>query len=89
MKKKRESPRRALFGGLPPEILEPQMQLVGRREAVIEHCGGVLVYEEHLIKLEFGKLVLQFTGDRLSLKSMTAESVVVCGCFSEISFLEG
>ena len=30
-----------------------------------------------------------FTGDHLSLKSMTAESVVVCGCFSEISFLEG
>ena len=79
----------SLFGGLPPEILEPQMQLIGRREAVIERCGGILLYESKLIKLKFGKMVLQFAGENLTLKCMSADSVVVCGYFTEIAFLEG
>ena len=80
---------RSLLGELPPEILEPQMRLVGRQEAVVEKCSEVLIYTGELVKLRVGKYCLQITGEQLSLKALSADSLVVCGCFAQIEFLEG
>lgn len=87
-KRPRRQRRPTSPGGVPPEIVLPQMQLAGNREAVIEHCGGITSYNDTCVRLEFGKGEIEFTGVDLTLKSMTATSVVVSGYFTSIAFLD-
>ena len=74
--------------GLPVDVVEglPEIELLGNKEAVIEHCQGVLEYNDKVIRLNTGKLNLKFTGRNLQLKSMTDSSVVVEGYFTSIEF---
>lgn len=75
---------------LPMEILEGlvNLELRGNREAVVEHCEGVLEYQDNQIKIRAGKLTLVFAGRGLRLCCMTDESVVITGYFTSLSFLQ-
>ncbi len=74
---------------VPVNVLEglPQIELLGNKEAVVEHCQGVLEYDETLVRLKTGRMTLKFTGRNLLLKSMTEDSVIVEGYFTSIEFL--
>ena len=63
-----------------------QVELLGNREAAIEHCQNVLEYNDDVIRLNTGKLILKFTGRGLSLKCMSGDRVTVTGFFTSIEF---
>ncbi len=74
---------------LPFNVLEglPEIELLGNREAVIEHCQGVLEYDDKVVRINAGKLVVRITGRNLMLKYMTGDGVMVEGYFTSIAFL--
>lgn len=73
---------------LPVDVLEglPKIEMMGNKEAVIEHCQGVLEYNDQIVRVKAGKLTLKFTGRDLCLRTMTGDSVVVEGYFTSVEF---
>ncbi len=73
---------------LPVDVLEglPQIELLGNQEAVIEHCQNVLEYNDQVVRIRAGRLVLKFTGRGLRLRTMTGDSIVVEGFFTSVEF---
>ncbi len=74
---------------IPPSVIctgLAQMELSGNREAVIDGCQGILEYDDTVVKLDTGKVMVRFIGRNMQIKSMTAESIVVTGFFNAIEF---
>lgn len=94
-KRRRDAPKKSAAGmlaqlfGMPVTVAEglPEIELLGNREAIIEHYASVLEYNESVIRLNTGKLILKFTGRDLRLKCMTTDSVTVEGFFTSVEFL--
>ncbi|MVB10611.1 YabP family protein [Caprobacter fermentans] len=63
------------------------MEINGNTEAVVDGCSGVLEYDSDVVRIRTGKLVVRFTGRGLTIKCLTAESLVVTGFFTGIEFL--
>ena len=75
--------------GVPEDAFtaQPQIELSGNREAVVEGCQGILEYDECVIRLNLGKMMLRFCGRNLQLRCMAAQSVVVEGYIMSMEFL--
>ncbi|MBC8570861.1 YabP/YqfC family sporulation protein [Oscillospiraceae bacterium NSJ-54] len=75
--------------GVPEDAFSalPQIELSGNREAVVEGCQGILEYDENVIRLSLGRMMLRFCGRNLQLRCMAAESVVVEGYIMSMEFL--
>lgn len=96
MRKKQKAPERKISVPgliarsleLPVDVLEglPKIELQGNKEAVIEHCQGVLEYNDQVVRIRAGRLILKFTGRDLSLRTMTGDSIVVEGYFTSVEF---
>ena len=71
------------------DALEPQMVLHGPREAVIEQCGEIAVYDSGRVRLRFGESWLEIKGTGLVLGSMSPSGVNVRGCIGEIRLYGG
>lgn len=69
------------FGG------EAQIELAGNREAIVDGCQGILEYDENLVKINVGKMAVQFSGRNLCIRSMTQHSVIIEGYIVAIEFL--
>ncbi len=65
-----------------------RMELNGNREAVVEGCGGVLEYDETVVRVRTPGQVVRFTGRGLSIRSLTADALVVTGYITGIEFLD-
>jgi sporulation protein YqfC len=63
------------------------IELAENREAVIDGCQGVVEYDEHIIKLATGKMVVKFTGRGLQINVLTRDSAVVTGFITGIEFI--
>ncbi len=50
-------------------------------------CQGVLEYDDKVVRINAGKLVVRITGRNLMLKYMTGDGVMVEGYFTSIAFL--
>lgn len=74
---------------LPPSALVglPQIEIAGNQEAVIGGCQGILEYDENVIKLTAGRLILKFTGRNLQVRVLTHDSAIVAGTITGIEFL--
>ncbi len=62
------------------------IELNGNREAVVDGCRGVLEYDENVIKLNTGKLVVRFSGSCLMIKTLSLNQALVCGNIMTIDF---
>ena len=88
-----EAPKQSAITGaldFPPGVFGrefSQISLSGNREAVVEGCCGVLEYENALIRLSLGKMMVQFTGRGLQIKCMTGDSVIIEGYILGIEFI--
>ena len=73
---------------IPQNVLSamPAIDLMGNKEAIVEGCKGVLEYEEDIVRLNLGDMILKFTGRDLVLKCMTSEGVVVNGYILSVEF---
>ena len=66
---------------------EPKIEMLGNREMIIDGCKGVVEYEETIIKLSLGDLVLSLSGDNLLINSFDNSVAVISGQICEISFV--
>ena len=69
------------FGGV------PNLELTGNREMTVEGCKGVLEYDEDMVKLNLGKMILQVRGRDLNIIGLTDDAAVLEGYFLSIEFL--
>lgn len=66
---------------------EPIIEISGNREMIVDGCKGIVEYEETIIKLSLGDLVLSLSGDNLLIKSFDNSVAVISGQICEISFV--
>lgn len=73
-----------------PKTIIPGManiELTGNREAVIDCCGGIVQYDDDVIKLSAGKLIVCFHGNSLAIRTLTADQAVIEGEIVCVEFL--
>ena len=64
-----------------------RMEFKGNREVVLEDCRGILEYDTDVVRVRAGKLIVRFTGRGLTIKCMTADSMVVEGFITGMEFM--
>ncbi len=73
-----------------PKTVLPGManiELTGNREAIVDGCDGIVQYDDEVIKLSTGKLVVCFYGNRLTIRTLTTDQAVIEGEIISIQFL--
>jgi len=75
---------------IPPSVFPdtPQIELAGNREAVIDGCRGILEYDESNVKVSIGQTYMHFSGEKLLLRCLTGDSVIIEGKIVSITFCE-
>ncbi len=64
-----------------------QIDIEGNREAVVDGCKGVLEYNDCRIRLQTGKMIVQFTGHDLQIRSMTEKQAVIQGYITALEYI--
>jgi sporulation protein YqfC len=70
-----------IFAGL------AHLELSGNREAIIEGCKGVLEYDENLVRINTGKMIIRFLGRGLTIRNLTEDSAVIEGYITTIEYM--
>lgn len=75
---------------LPADLFSGMLhiEMSGNREAVVDGCRGILVYDENIIRLNAGRCKLQFCGRGLCIRNLTRESVIISGFITSVEFIE-
>lgn len=63
-----------------------QIELCGNREAVVDGCQGVLQYEDTVIRVSTGRLIVRFTGTDLCIRTMQQNQILICGTIVSVDF---
>lgn len=72
------------FGTLTQGIA--QIELLGNSEAVIEGCGGILKFDDQIIKLSLGKMEVQFLGSELTIQTINSERIIIHGKIMSLEY---
>lgn len=74
--------------GLPPETLSGlvRVTLTARRQATVEHHGGLVGYGEDHVELRDGPGRVRIVGSGLELRSMDRETLVVVGRIAGVEY---
>lgn len=72
-----------------PEALspEPHIEMIGNKEIAVDGCKGIVEYDENVIKLNTGSLIIGFTGTDMLIKSFDCDVAVITGNVAEITFV--
>ena len=73
-----------------PQTAQPgtaQIELAGNREAVVDGCGGILQYEDTLVRVAAGQLIVRFTGRDLCICHMQAGQIRITGLIAGVEFV--
>lgn len=63
------------------------IEVNGNREAVVEGCGGVLEFDETVVRVRTPGQVVCFTGRGLKIRCLTSDALVVTGYITGIEFM--
>lgn len=72
-----------------PKILKPSVPHIeteGNREVIIDGCKGIMEYDDGLIKLNAGSLVVTFKGDDLTIRAYSESQSMITGNIVSIEF---
>ena len=74
---------------LPKEIVlnMPRLTMVGNNDLVIENYKGIIEYEDGRVRINTGIGVVKITGDRLLIKEITSEDIIISGVILSLEFL--
>lgn len=74
--------------GVPEEAVSSlcQLTLTARREAVVDHHGGLLGYGDDCVEVRDGPGVLRILGSGLVLRAMDRETLIVSGRISGVEY---
>lgn len=90
-KKKKKTPSQTLsqFLDMPESAFfgTAQMEVFGNSEAVIEGCKGIIEYDQGIIRLNTGNMIVRFQGTDLELKCFNEMQTVVRGNIATIDFM--
>lgn len=65
----------------------PVLTMTGREELSVENYRSIIEYSEESIKISTGCGSLRITGEKLLLKQLTSEHIVVSGSIFSLEFL--
>lgn len=72
---------------LPEETLSREARVsLSRRQAVVEHHGGLLGYEEECVEVRSDRGKLRILGRELVLRAMDRDTLVVTGKISGVEY---
>lgn len=63
-----------------------KIELIGNREISVDGCRGILQYDESVVKLNLGNMILKITGSSLTIPVMAAEQTTVTGNIASVEF---
>ena len=63
-----------------------QLTLTARREAVVDHHGGLLGYGEECVEVRDGPGRLRILGSGLALRAMDRQTLIVTGMISGVEY---
>lgn len=62
------------------------VDIISNKEAVVSNCKGVLEYDDSIVKLNCGDLIIDFTGSGLSIKTLSIEEILITGGIVKIEY---
>lgn len=63
------------------------MEINGNTEAEVDGCSGILEYDTEVARIRTGRMTVRFEGRNLTIKCLTADSLVVAGFLTGIFFM--
>ncbi len=95
-KKENEEPKATLkekvaeIFELPKEIVlnMPKLVMLGNNSLIIENYKGIIEYGDCRIRVNTCTGMIRITGDKLVIKEITSEDILVSGKISSLEFLE-
>ncbi|MCX7842631.1 MAG: sporulation protein YqfC [Clostridia bacterium] len=75
---------------LPKEVVlnVPKITMIGRNNLIIENYKGIIEYDERRIRVNTGIGILKITGERMAIKEITSEDIMVEGELLSIEVLK-
>lgn len=75
---------------LPKEIVlnVPRLTMIGMSNLIIENYKGIMEYDNNRIRLNTSLGVLKITGQRLVIREITSEDIMVDGDIQGIEFFK-
>jgi sporulation protein YqfC len=74
---------------LPREVILdlPKITMVGLGNIVIENYKGIIEYENNRIRLNTNSGIIRIMGERLVIREITSEDIIIEGRISQLDFL--
>lgn len=66
--------------------LSPRIELFSNSECCVEGIRSIIVYNSDCIKLDIGKICVNFSGDDLYITSFTSEGANISGTIISVEF---
>lgn len=63
-----------------------QIEMAGNREVIVDGCRGILQYEDSVIRISTGRLVIRFTGTDLVIRTIEQNQIQICGTILSVDF---
>jgi sporulation protein YqfC len=74
---------------LPKEIVlnVPKLTIVGTGDMIVENYKGIMEYEIDRIRVNTGVGIIRITGNRLIIREITSEDILISGEINSLEFL--
>lgn len=75
---------------LPKEIVLdlPKITMFGDKNLIVENYKGIIEYDNNRIRVNTGKGIIMVSGDRLVIKEITSEDLMIEGEILSLEFLK-
>ncbi len=74
---------------LPAELTHiPTLQIIGSRELTLDGCKGIAEYSDYAVMIKTACGLISVSGQKLNIKYLSVNSVVIEGKISGIEFIE-
>lgn len=79
----------AEFLELPREVVLdlPKITMVGLSNIMVENYKGIIEYDNNRIRLNTNSGIIKITGEKLVIREITSEDIIVEGRISQLDFL--
>ncbi|MCX7710297.1 MAG: sporulation protein YqfC [Clostridia bacterium] len=75
---------------LPKEIVlnVPRLTLIGNGNLLIENYKGIIEYDDKRVRVNTGSGIIKIVGDRLVIKEITSEDIMIDGEIQAMEFIK-
>ena len=64
----------------------PRMEILGNKQFYLSNHKGLLTYDDDLIAINCGKVIVRVRGQNLGIKAMNVEDIMVEGVILSVEF---